>query len=331
MQKSTRVAAIQHPPAFLNRDASLKLEVDIANEAADEGADIVVFPETWLPGYPVWLDFSPDVARWDHGGAKELYRLLHENSVEEHHLDPLLEASGRRRITIVMGANERVGKTLYNTIWYCGPSGSILGKHRKLIPTFSERMIWGRGDGSTLSVVETGSGRIGGLICWEHWMPLARAAMHAQNEFVHVALWPFVKEMNQVASRHYAFEGRCFVVACGCVLSQSDVLDGCSRAGGSAAATAVLESMAGANQFLLRGGSSVISPDGSFVAGPVYDRAETLFATISAAQTVEESMAMDTSGHYARPDVFSLRVDTTKQENVVLDSTRGPIPPLENE
>ena len=319
---SVTVAAIQHPPVFLNREASIERAVRLIGDAAASGAKLVVFPESWLSGYPAWLDYAPDVARWDHGPSKELFRLLHDSAVEEGHLADIVAATSRHHVSVVLGANEREGSTVYNTMWYCGADGLVLGKHRKLIPTHSERLVWGQGDGSTLTVVDTEFGRVGGLICWEHWMPLARAAMHAQEEFLHAALWPFVKEMHQIASRHYAFEGRTYVIAAGCVLTLSDMVEGCRAAGGSAAAVGLLETLAEEHP-VLRGGSAIIAPDGSYLAGPVYDRAETVYASISRRKLIEESMAMDTSGHYARPDVFSLRVDTTKRENVVLESTAG--------
>lgn len=314
-----RVAVIQAPPVFLNRDASLRLAVSLINDAADDGAHIVVFPETWLPGYPVWLDYAPGAASWGDPAARELYRLLYENAVDPSDLAPVCDAAAARRVTVAMGANERAGRSMYNTIFYCGGDGSILGCHRKLVPTHGERLVWGRGDGSTLTVVETHGTRLGGLICWEHWMPLARAAMHDRVECIHVAQWPYVKEMHQVASRHYAFEGRTFVVAAGCVLTWRQVMDGCEQAGASRVALdALAAAAADTSDPVLRGGSAIIGPSGAYLAGPVYDDPRTVSATIHPDDLIEESMTMDTSGHYARPDVFELVVDERPKRNVTL-------------
>ena len=253
-------------------------------EAANLGARIIAFPETWLPGYPVWLDFAPEAALWDSQPAKVLYRHLAHNSISipGQHLERLLAAARDTGTYLVMGAHERLGATLYNTMIFAGRDGHSYQIHRKLMPTYTERLVWGRGDGSTLGVMATEYGNLGGLICWEHWMPLARAAMHARHETVHVAQWPAVKELHQLASRHYAFEGQCFVLAAGSVLSHADVLDGFRSLGEpDGGALALLESMPGeGTDLILRGGSAIIAPDTSYIQGPLLDQKAILCAEL---------------------------------------------------
>ena len=219
-QEPFTVAVVQDSPIFLDLAASVEKACRLINEAGATGAKLIVFPETWLPGYPVWLDEAPKAALWHHKPATLVFRRLFTNSptIPGPETARLGQAAKEAGAVVVMGLHERDGGTLYNTMLYLGADGRILGKHRKLVPTYTERLVWGRGDGSTLTVVDTDFGRLGGLVCWEHWMPLARAAMHQKEELIHVAQWPTVKEVHQVASRHYAFEGQCFVVAAGTVL-----------------------------------------------------------------------------------------------------------------
>lgn len=320
MANNPTVAIIQEPPVFLNLRASLEKAKVHIKEAAKNGADIVTFAECWLPGYPVWLDFAPDAAIWDHPGGKQLYRLLAENSVVQgdENLTALQELSDELNIFIVMGTHERSGNTLYNTSFTFLPGTAAPLPHRKLVPTYTERLVWGRGDGSTLVAAETPWGKLGNLICWEHWMPLARAAMHRLGESIHVAQWPIVRDMHQVASRHYAFEGRCAVAAAGSYLEKGDVLEGFSSLGASAsAADALLSSMPGDNSSIIHsGGSSIIAPSGDYLAGPVYDRACTVAAELNLQTILEEAMTLDTDRHYSRPDVFDLSVNTRSMEGV---------------
>lgn len=314
-----KIALIQESPVFLNREASLVKALNLIATAAGSGAGIVIFPETWLPGYPVWLDFSPGAGLWDHPPAKALYRVLSENALEipGPALEQLQQATRDCAVWVVMGAHEKAGGTLYNTIVYLSPEGNVR-IHRKLMPTYTERLIWGRGDGSTLAVLETAHGRLGGLICWEHWMPLARAAMHAQRETLHIAQWPMVKELHQIASRHYAFEGQCFVAAAGCVLSKKAVLEGfCSQYRTDHPAYELLAGMPGdGSELLLHGGSAIIGPDAEYVTAPLYGKAAIIYGEIDPGKISEGHLALDTDGHYARPDVFELRINDAPQRSV---------------
>ncbi len=296
------VAAVQAAPFYLNLDRSLTRALELINEAAKRRAQLVVFPESWLPGYPAWLDTCRDVAVWDHQPIKRLYAQLLDNSVAVpgRVTEALGEAARRHNLTLVIGVHERVDEgagrgTLYNSILTFSPAGELLNVHRKLVPTFNERLIWGQGDGSGLRVVETPVGRIGSLICWEHWMPLVRQRLHVAGEDIHVALWPSVKEMHQIASRHYAFEGRCFVIAAGGIMRRGDLPRELEVAGGVAGDE---------GEFILNGGSCVIGPDGQYVAGPAFGSEVIILARINLDRIREESLTLDVTGHFHRQDLF---------------------------
>ena len=305
-----RVAAVQASPAFMDREASLEKARRLVAEAGSNGAQLAVFPETWLPGFPIWIERAPGTALWDHQPAKDAFTRLVANAVEVPGpvVEALCEAAAEAGCGVVMGVNERQGGrlsgTLYNTIVYVGADGRLLGKHRKLIPTYAERLIWGQGDGSTLGAFASSVGRVGGLVCWEHWMPLARHAMHVAGEQVHAALWPEVEEIHQVASRHYAFEARCFVVAVGSVLRRDQV-------------PADLEIFRGdeidPHEYLLAGGSAIIGPDGNYLAGPAATEETILYADLDTSRIAAEHQTFDPVGHYARPDVFGVTINTTPQ------------------
>jgi predicted amidohydrolase len=297
-----KVAAIQAAPVYMELEASLKRALSLISEAASLGAQIVVFPETWLPGYPAWLDCCRDVALWDYEPVKRVYARLVENSVvlPGPATDALAAAARDNSVVLNISVHERVKEgpgrgTLYNTMLTFNDDGRLLNSHRKIMPTYTERMIWGQGDGSSLKAVETAAGRVGGLICWEHWMPLARHALHLSGEDIHVAAWPQVKEMNLVASRHYAFEGRCFVVATGALMRARDLPPELE----------LIESLKNnADSFALNGGSAIIAPDGRIIAGPVFDEETILTAEIDLSSIAKESLTLDVTGHYSRPDIF---------------------------
>ena len=293
----------------------------LTREAAAQGATLVVFPETWLPGYPVWLDVCRDAALWNHAPVKAVFRRLAEESVAvPSEVSGTLAAVARTNgVTLVMGVSERVDDgpgqgTLYNTILTYGPTGALLNHHRKLMPTYTERMVWGTGDAeglrSTDLAVERGSARVGALVCWEHWMPLARQALHEAGEDIHVALWPNVHEMHQVASRQYAFEGRCFVLAAGSVMRAS-------------ALPRELEphpdKVSSPDQWVLRGGSAIIGPDGAYLSGPVFDAPAIVVADLELDRVREERMTLDVTGHYSRPELLELRITKTGRRVVVAE------------
>jgi nitrilase len=308
----TRVAIVQSEPAS-SLDEGLQRTDALTREAARGGARLVAFPETWLPGYPAWLDVCRDVALWDYEPVKTVYARYASSSVDvAGESGQFLQAVARRQgVTLVVGISERVAEgpgrgTLYNALIVLGPDGQLLNHHRKLIPTYTERMVWGNGDADGLRAVDTPAGRVGGLVCWEHWMPLARQAMHDSGEDIHVAVWPTVHDRHQVASRHYAFEGRCFVLAAGSVM----------RATSLPPELAVERSrLSEPLSLALRGGSAIIGPDGEYVTAPLWDRPGVLIADLELDRVKQESMTLDVAGHYSRPDLLELVVRRSTRRN----------------
>jgi len=305
-----RVAAVQASVANIDLATSVSRTLDLIEDAARKGAKLICFGETWLPGYPAWLDYCRDAALWNHAPVKEIYAELRANSVEVPGPETakIAELAGRLHVGVVIGLNERVANgpghgTLYNSILTFGSDGRIANHHRKLMPTYSERMVWGQGDGRGLQCANIHGANVGGLVCWEHWMPLARQHMHNCGEQVHVALWPTVHEMHQIASRHYAFEGRCFVLAVGQVMSAASLPATLPRVD-SLAPDALVE----------RGGSAIIAPDGRYLAGPVFDDESVLIADLDLTEIEREVMTLDVSGHYSRPDIFHFKMKPMPQE-----------------
>ncbi len=317
--RCVRAAVVQAAPVPLAVTAGIAALPGLIEPALDRGAQVIAFGETFLGGYPLWLDEAPGAALWDHPGTRALHSVLLDEAVRvgDPRLSPVQELVDRSRILISIGAHERVRSSLYNCQLLLRPGQPPL-IHRKLVPTHGERLIWARGDGSTLRVHDDDViGPVGSLICWEHWMPLARAGMHNQGEAVHIAAWPTVRETYAMASRHYAFEGRCFVLAAGTVQSRDDMLlglDQCRMAPEArSAAQGLIEAMPeGQLQF---GGSMIIAPDATILA-QAGSTSETLVADLALDQISQGLTSLDTDGHYARPDVFELRVDTRPQTGV---------------
>ena len=304
MRSRVRVAIVQDEVAE-TLELGLERTRALGQQARAAGASLVVFPETWLPGYPAWLDWCGDAALWNHQPTKTVFGRMAAESVDVRGDSgaALAQIAAELAVTLVLGVTERVAGgpgrgTLFNTLLTYGPDGALLNHHRKLVPTYTERLVWGPGDAAGLRAVETPAGRVGGLICWEHWMPLARQALHESGEDIHVAVWPTVHEMHQVASRQYAFEGRTFVLAAGALMRAS-------------ALPAELVGSTGAvedpNRWVLRGGSCIIGPDGAYLAEPVFEGPAILTADLDLGRVREESMTLDVAGHYARPDCFEFR------------------------
>jgi predicted amidohydrolase len=302
---TVRVAVVQ-AEVCNSLDAALGRTRELAHQAAAQGAQLIAFPETWLPGYPVWIDVCRDVALWDHAPVKRVFAHYADHSVDVsgasgHQLSSIARETAT---TMVVGVSERVESgpgnlTLYNSLLTYGPDGQLLNHHRKLMPTFSERMIWGQGDANGVRAVQTPVGRVGGLICWEHWMPLPRQALHDAGTQIHVAAWPTAHERNQIASRHIAFEGRCFVLITASVMRASAL---------PRELTPHPDIVASPDQWVMRGGSAIVGPDGFYVEEPRFDGPCTLLADLDLGRNRQESMTLDVSGHYARPDCFAFAV-----------------------
>ena len=290
-------AAVQATPVFLDREASVERACALATEASAHGAGLVVPPEAFIPGYPDWVWRS---TAWDDSG---LYDVLFEQAVDVPGpaVERMCQAAADGRVWIAVGVNERAAEssTLYNTLLYLSPEGRLAGMHRKLMPTGGERSVWGQGDGSTLSVLDTPFGRLGGLICWENYMPLARAAMWAQRVDVFVAPTWDNSDTWVATLRHVAKEGRVHVVGANTCMRSGDVQRGLPGA----------ERLYAGDDWMSRGNTAIVGPDGMLLAGPLVGETGILYAELDIAAARRGRREFDPVGHYARPDVFRLLVD----------------------
>jgi nitrilase len=301
----TKIAVVQEPPVLLDRAATLERAVSAVERAADAGAVLVMFPETYVPGYPDWVwRTRPDDFKL--AGALHERLLASAVDLEKNHLDPLREAARRREVTVVCGVQEREGghgrSTLYNTVVIVGPDGAILNRHRKLVPTNPERMLWGPGDASGLRVVDTPAGRLGALICWENYMPLARFALYAQGVEIYLApTWDYGDSW--IASmRHIAREARAWVVSVAICMQARDVpADFPQRA-------AIYPNE---DEWLNPGDAIVVDPMGTVAAGPLHRERGILYAECDPGRASLARRSLDLAGHYGRPDVFRLEIDRT--------------------
>lgn len=306
---SSKIAIVQESGVYLNLDKSLEKAVKLIKSAKQNHADCVVFGESWFGGYPSWLDYIPNAARWNYAPIKEVWAQTFKNAMEiaGSEIKLLAETAKNERVYLVFGFNERISKgkgnsTLYNSILIIDDDGIIRNHHRKLMPTYTEKLIYGLGDANGLKAVDSPFGRLGALVCWEHWMPLTRQAMHDEAEDIHFALWPTVHEMHQIASRQYAFEGRCFVVSVGQMLAACDL------------PAELLQEAKNANiqlpENVLNGGSCVIGPDGFYLLEPQFNNNGIIYVEIpSLASNIVERMNLATSGHYQRWDIFDFQVN----------------------
>jgi nitrilase len=295
-----RAAVVQAAPALFDRDATVAKACGLIAEAASHGAQLALFPEAFIPAYPRGLSFGTVVgSRSDEG--RMLWQRYWANAVDVPGAETQMigNAAGDANMFVAIGVIERQGGTLFCTTLYFGSDGRLLGKHRKLKPTGSERLIWGEGDGSTLTVLETPLGRVGGLICWENYMPLARMAMYAKGVEIYLAPTADSRDTWQATMRHIACEGRCYVLACNQFLTKSMYppdLPG-------------IEELKAEEDTLCRGGSVIISPLGDVLAGPLYGEEGILCADIDMGAVARSKLDFDVIGHYARPDIFQLIVN----------------------
>jgi nitrilase len=308
---TVRVAIVQQPPVLLDREATLAAAVTHLHAAADSGAQLVVFPETYVPGYPVWIwRLQPEA---DYDLTSEIHARLLDNSVDlaADGLRPLRDAAAERNLVVVCGLHEREGEfsrsTLYNTLVTIDSDGTIVNRHRKLVPTNPERMVWGQGDASGLRVTQTAAGRVGSLICWENYMPLARYTLYADGVEIYIASTWDEGDTWIATMRHIAAEGRCWVIGSGCSLRSADVPPNFpSRE----------QLFSDSDEWLNPGDSVVVAPGGGIVAGPLHKEHGLLFADIEPARVAAAHRTLDVAGHYGRNDIFSLAVDRSARTPV---------------
>ena len=307
----TKIAIIQESPVLLDRDRTIERAIQLIEDAASAEAELVVFPEAYISGYPAWIWRLRPGGDW--GVSEELHARLLDSAVDidAGDLQPLCDSAKKNNITIVCGLNERDSKlskaTLYNTVVIIGTDGDILNRHRKLMPTNPERMVWGFGDGSGLNVVDTPAGRVGTLLCWENYMPLARYALYSQGIEIYIAPTYDSGDQWLGTMQHIAREGRCWVICSGVALTNSDIPDDFPDR----------ETLYPASEeWINPGDSAVIAPGGEIVAGPMRQKKGILFAEVDSKSVGISKRDLDVAGHYSRPDIFTLSVDAQPQSPI---------------
>lgn len=303
--RRVRVAVVQNAPVLLDLDATLDRLETLTRQAAEDGAQLVLFPEAFVSGYPHGMTFGAVVGKRTMEGHEE-YRRYWSSAVEIP--GPAVARIGAiafaNSVHVVVGLIERCGGTLYCSVAFIGPDGRLLGVHRKLIPTAMERLVWGQGDGSTIPVLDTSVGRLGAVICWENYLPLLRAAMYAKGIEIYCA--PTADDLDTWidSMRHIAKEGRVFVLSACQFLRPSDYPADFGPGGEDP------------DTVLIRGGSCVVAPTGDLLAGPVYDQPCLMHAELDLDEIPRGKYDLDVCGHYARPDIFQLHVDERPRVNV---------------
>ena len=311
---SVKVAVIQDPPVLLDRTRTIEKAIALIGKAAGEGASLLVFPEAYVPGYPMWIwRLRPG---GDMGLSGEIHARLRQNAVDvaRGDLQPLQDAAARHRVALVVGINELdsrfSGTTLFNTVVVIGADGRLLNKHRKLMPTNPERMVWGMGDATGLRAVDTPAGRLGTLICWESYMPLARYALYAQNIEIYVAPTWDAGESWLATMRHIAKEGGCWVIGTATAIQGQDIPDSFPER----------DRLFPPDEWINDGDAIVVKPMGAVAAGPLHREKGILYAEIDPEAARRARRSLDVCGHYSRPDVFSLSVSRRPLEPVHFDA-----------
>jgi nitrilase len=307
-----KVAVVQAAPVLFNREATVEKACALIEQVAAQGARLVLFPEAFIPAYPRGLAFGTVVGSRSPVG-RSIWQRYWQNTVEvpSPATRKLGDAAKKADVYLAIGVIERdvqrSSGTVYCTLLYFGPDGQLLGKHQKLKPTGGERLIWGEGDGSTLTVIQTDIGRIGGLICWENYMPLARMAIYNKGVEIYLAPTADARDTWQATLRHIACEGRCFVLGCNQYMTKDMYPEDLKE----------LRELREQPEVMCRGGSAIISPLGKVLAGPLYDQEGILFADLEMGAIARSKFDFDVVGHYARPDVFQLIVNETPGFSVV--------------
>jgi len=295
------VAAAQVAPYFLDRKKTVEKACDLIYQAGKNGAKLVVFPEAFISGYPDWVWVVPN---GNSNMLDELYQVLVENAVTipDKATRQLCQAAKDAGIYLAMGVHERnseaSGSSLFNTLLYISDQGEVIGKHRKLIPTGGERLVWGQGDGSTLSVFDTPFGKLGGLLCWENYMPLARQSMYSVGTEIYVAPTWDSSENWLLSMRHIAREGGMFVINVCQAVRMDDIPDRYE----------FKQLYSGDREWINGGNSCIINPQGEIIAGPSQNKQEILYAEIDLGLITKSKRMFDVTGHYARPDVFKYEI-----------------------
>ncbi|MDE3839034.1 nitrilase [Bacillus methanolicus] len=309
MNNQVRVAVVQASPVIMDLYKTIEKVRLLTTDAAKKGAKLVLFPEAYIPAYPRGMTFGTVVGSRSKKGREDWYRYW-ENSifVPSKETEILGSIAKDNSVYLVIGVieKEQLSGTLYCTVLYFGPDGTLLGKHRKLKPTASERIIWGEGDGSTLPVFDTSIGKMGGLICWENYMPLARMAMYSKGVEIYLMPTADAREVWQSTIRHIALEGRCFVLSCNQFVTKdmypTDL--------------ACYDELESEPEIMSNGGSAIIGPLGEYIVGPVYGKEDILIADLDLKDIVKSRFDFDVNGHYSRPDVFQLTINEAEKTNV---------------
>jgi len=314
MDKLT-IGLAQIAPVWLDRARTMSKMLEQVEAAKEAGCQLVAFGEALLPGYPFWIERT-NGAVFNSPVQKEIHAHYLDQAIqiEARHLDPLCDAAREHGITVVTGIIERPldrgGHSVYASLVYIDAKGVIQSVHRKLMPTYEERLTWSPGDGHGLRVHKLGAFTVGGLNCWENWMPLARAAMYGQGEDLHIAIWPGAVRNTQDITRFIAMESRSYVASVSGLMRADDFPRNTPHL------SAILDS---APQTFANGGSCIAGPDGQWVIEPVADEEKLIVATINHKRVREERQNFDPSGHYSRPDVTQLKVNRSRQTTVVFE------------
>jgi len=306
LPETVRVALVEAAPVYFAAEQAWERTAALIRHAAEAGADLIAFPESWWGGYPAWVDSAAGAALWEEPGMKQLHRLLlaHALTLDSPYLERLCKLARQCEVDIALGANERHGRSLLNSIFLMGREGTCKVR-RKLVPTHGERLVWAGGHDQDFTPLPTAYGGVSAAICWEHWMPELRAVLHRGEALFHVAAWPVLREPYRLASRHFAFEGRCFVLATAARLTKTELL-AMVPADAVAARDLLMTIPAGQDERILSGGAAVYGPDGRSIPAEESHGGDLHLWTVRPAVALEAAATLDVAGHYSRPDLITV-------------------------